>query len=69
MSANPRVIVHRIRELIEMQMRTTTSALQAPLLSSTWRDYAARERKLRELFDKLEDPGRILNWELPRGPE
>ena len=54
MSSNSLAIVHRIRQLIDLQIRTSMSALHAPSPSTIWRDYAAREVEISELFDRLE---------------
>ena len=54
MSSNSLAIVHRIRQLIDLKIRTSMSALHAPSPSTIWRDYAAREIEISELFDKLE---------------
>jgi hypothetical protein len=56
-------IVHRIRQLLDLQIRTTMSALHAPYLSALWRDYEAREVEIRTLFDELEQDGSTLESE------
>ena len=58
MTPNPPAIVHRIRTLLDLQIRTTMSALSAPAGSSMWQDYAKREVEIRELLEQLES-GRI----------
>ena len=63
MSPDSPAIVHRIRQLIDLQIRTTMSALHAPSASELWRDYAAREKELRRLFEELEKPVRTRDSE------
>ncbi len=55
MNPDSPAIVHRIRQLLDLQTQTTISALHAPSASELWRDYAARERELRRLFEELEN--------------
>jgi hypothetical protein len=48
------LIVQRIRQLLDQQMRTTMSALAAPSGSPIWRAYHEREIEIHSLFDDLE---------------
>ena len=54
MTPNPPAIVHRIRTLLDLQIRTTMSALSAPAGSPMWQDYEKREVEIRELLEQLE---------------
>ena len=51
-------ILNRIQELLELQTRTTMSALAASSGSVLWRDYQQREMEIRELLEELEVAGR-----------
>jgi hypothetical protein len=47
-------IIDRVQKLLDLQIRTTMSALGASSASTMWRDYQQREIEIRELLEKLE---------------
>jgi len=57
-NADSSAILNRIQELLELQTRTTMSALAASSGSVLWRDYQQREMEIRELLEELEVAGR-----------
>ena len=57
------LIVQRIRQLLDQQIRTTMSALAAPSGHTDWRSYHEREIEIHSLFDELETAGLSLSRE------
>jgi hypothetical protein len=56
-NADSSAILNRIQKLLDVQIRTTMSALAASSGSLLWRDYQQREIEIRELLEELEVAG------------